>query len=430
MSSESPVLERWEIELQRLMAWQAGVMPPPGPVSVTLFPTNICNIECKHCWQRWADYDKTYKSEMSDERLLDLVDEGAALGVKRWYFVGGGDPMGRHKLIMAMASKIRALGMNGGIHTNGTLFKPHYIEELVDIGWGTIRVSLDGPNAEINDFIRSRGFDKAINNVRLFSEAKRARGTEFPDIAIYNTVTNMTYDKIDQFVELAHSLGPDIGCELSGLIVEEDGSAQFELSAEQKKAYPDFIRKGLEKAQQLGVRTNFEAYLNEQLVEDGMNMHRDFARTMSGGLVPAMCYEPFTSMSVLPDGKVGPCCAFYDADAISLKERSLSEVWNGAYMTGVREGMVNGQPPAYCRRCPSNLFVHKEKWRKEFLPLLRAHHKDLDWKSRSLPARIAYLAERSTHSLREVGPAETARRSARWVQLRFEAMQGKSGPSA
>jgi MoaA/NifB/PqqE/SkfB family radical SAM enzyme len=417
MSSYLEEFSRSEVQFQRLRDWQAGVQPPPGPVSLTLFPTNICNIECKHCWQRWGSFDKSYKSEMSDERLLALVDEAAALGVQSWYFVGGGDPMGRHKLVIDMARKIRALGMNGGIHTNGTLFKPHYIEELVAIGWDQIRVSLDGPTAEINDFIRSRGFDKATNNIRLFSEEKRKLGVTRPHLAIYNTVTNLTFDKIDQFVELAHSLGPDVACELSGLIVEEEGSRQFELNAEQKRAFPDHVRRGLDRARELGVSNNFESYLNEELVLDGMDMHRDFVNSMSGGIVPAMCYEPYISMSIMPDGAMGPCCAFHDPAALSVKERSLAEVWNGDYMNGVRAGMLNGNPPAYCRRCPANLYVFKEKYRAEYAPYLREAYTHDVWSQLSLPRRAAYMASRGARSLREVGLSGTLNRTRRWLKV-------------
>ncbi|MFM1918825.1 MAG: hypothetical protein RLZZ303_459 [Candidatus Hydrogenedentota bacterium] len=406
-------------QLHRIKLWQAGVNPPPGPVTAMVFPTNICNIQCKHCWQRWKSYDKSYKSEMSDERFLSLVEEGRELGIRWWYFVGGGDPMGRRDLVMEMVRRIRAYGGNGGIHTNGTLFKPEHIEELVDLGWEQIRVSLDGPNAEINDYIRSKGFDKAVKNLRLFSEAKACKGAVKPDVHLYITVTNLTFDKIVDFVELAHSLGPDIGCLLSGLIVDEPGVAQFELSPEQKLAYPGHVREGLARARELAVDNNFEWYLSEELVRDGMDMHRDFKWRDLGGLSHAMCFEPFTNMSIVPDGMMGPCCAFEDADAMSLSEHSLAEVWNGPYMTRVRQGMLNGNPPHYCRRCPANLYVEKERNRVAFSPALERSWKDIAWQRRGAAARAGYLVERSVHSLREAGLSETMRRGARWLKLRM-----------
>ena len=37
----------------RLDAWRNG--GSAGPLRVTLFPTNRCNLRCSICWQRWAD---------------------------------------------------------------------------------------------------------------------------------------------------------------------------------------------------------------------------------------------------------------------------------------------------------------------------------------------------------------------------------------
>lgn len=408
-----------ENQISRLIRWQNGQAPGPGPFRITIFPTNICNIQCKHCWQRWAEYDKTYKSEMSDERLLRLVDEAAALDARDWYFVGGGDPMGRSKVVMQMMKKIRDYGMNGGLHTNGTLFKPWMLEQMVDTGWAYLNVSLDGPTAEINDFVRSKGFDKAVHNLKEIVRLKHERGASQPRVTLFVTVTNLTYDKIDQFAELAHSIGPGVGTEISGLIVEEEGCAQFELSPEQKQSYPEHLRKGIARAQELGVPNNFERYLNEELIHDGMDMHRGFKPVSGRGITSAMCYEPWTSMAIMPDGKLGPCCAMHSEHALSVKDRTLEEVWNGAYMTEVRAGMLNGQPPDYCRRCPSNIYVLKERVRSV---ASRRLDQEFDWRSLSALGRLRYVATRSAHSLRHAGLHETVRRGMRWAQIRRESV--------
>ena len=404
-----------EFTINRLFHWQKG--ESRAPTRVTIFPTNICNIECKHCWQRWADYDKTYTSELSDERLLTLIDEGHEMGVREWYFVGGGDAMARGKLVIEMCEKIRALGMHGGIHTNGTIFKKGMFERLIDIEWKLVLVSLDGPNAEINDYIRSRGFEKATANLRRLCALKREREARWPGAGIYCTLTNLSYDKIDQFVELAADIGLDEGVNISGLIVEGPESAEFELSAEQKKALPEHVHKAIERADDLGVKNNFQAYLEEELIHDGMDMHRNFKPKNTVGISGAMCFEPWTSLSILPDGRVGPCCAFYDDDANSIKENSLADVWNGPYMTSVREGMLNGHPPDYCKRCPSNLYVVKERHRKTY-------SKDLIEQSQldaANPARkVARLAVKGIKSIKKHGILKTVERGIEWRRIQSD----------
>ncbi|MBI2431929.1 MAG: radical SAM protein [Candidatus Hydrogenedentes bacterium] len=406
------------IHTERILRWNSGLAPFPGPIRLTMFPTNICNIKCRHCWQRWADYDKTYKSELSDERLLALVDEAAELGVVDWYFVGGGEPMARGKLVIAMCERIRQLGMNGHIHTNGTLFRPGMLEKLIEIGWQQVRVSLDGADAQTNDYIRSGGFDKAVANIRRLSELKREKDAHLPDIAIYMTATTLTCDKIVEFVELAHSLGPDVHAELSGLIVQSEGSAALELTPAQVEKYPDYVRAGLKRARELGVETNFEDYLAKELVQDTMMMHQNKhhkERSFGGTLRDAVCHEPWTSASLLPDGKFGPCCAFFDENALSIKDHSLADVWYGAYMQEVRRGMVTGNPPSYCDRCPSNLYVHKEQMREIYAESLAKQDR---WADMNSAAKVAYLVSRAARSMREVGMKGTVERTANWLKLR------------
>lgn len=402
--------------VNRLMHWQNG--EPRGPVRLTVFPTNICNIECKHCWQRWDEtYDKTYKSEMSDERLMRLVDEAHELGVQEWYFVGGGDAMARGKLVMQMAERICELGMNGGIHTNGTLFRPGMFEKLIDIEWRLIWVSLDGPNEEINDYIRSRGFKKATDNLKRLAELKKERGAKWPTAGIYTTLTNMTYDKIVEFVELAHECGCDEGVNISGLIVEGEESGQFELTAEQKKELPKHIEAGIRRAEELGVKTNFRTYLDDELIHDGMDMHRNYQHQKLPGIAGAMCYEPWTSMSLLPDGRMGPCCAFYDENIDTIKERSLVDVWNGTYMSKVREGMVTGCPPDYCKRCPSNMYIVKERHRASFSNVLL---EQTQLESLGPAQRAARLAAKGIQSLKKHGIRKAVERGLEWRKIHID----------
>jgi MoaA/NifB/PqqE/SkfB family radical SAM enzyme len=386
-------------------------------MKVTVFPTNICNLTCKHCWRVWADWDKTYKSEVSDERLMQLVDEGGEMGVKEWYFVGGGDAMARGKLMMKMCARIRELGMNGTIHTNGTLFKPGMLEKLVEMGWERILVSLDGPDAEINDYIRGSGFEKATAMIRRLYELRKERGAAAPVLGIYSTITNMTYDKIDQFVELAHELQIDSGLHVSGLIAHEDpsdGAQEFELTPEQKSQLPEYIEIGMARANVLGVECQFEEYLNEELVHDGMDMHREFKPARTDGLAGAMCYEPWMSAAIMADGSLGPCCALYSKDALTIKDGTFEEIWEGAYMTKVREGILTGEPPDYCRRCPSNLYIHKERQRATLDKPLREAR---ELSGMSMPHKAARMAKKGLGSIKRHGVLKTLRRGLEWRRL-------------
>jgi MoaA/NifB/PqqE/SkfB family radical SAM enzyme len=399
--------------LRPMQRWSTAQGTPPGPVRIVSFPTNKCNLRCRHCWRVWAEWDRTFASELPDDRWLRLVDEAAAMGTRRWYFLGGGEPLTRRDLVMGMIRKMAPHGITSEIHTNGTLFTPEIIEELMDLKFIAGYFSLDGPNAELNNQIRGSGFDKAVENLRHFAACKQKMGRSMPELVIYATVTNLTYDKVDQFVELAASIGSGVKVFLSALIIEKGGSLELGLNPEQKAGFPEMVHRGLRRAEELGVETNFQRYLDVELIEDGTNMHRKYRPAERVGLAGAMCYEPWLTAAIMPDGQLGPCCAFYDPKSLSIKDLTLEQVWTGPYMQRVREGMFDGKPPAYCVRCPSNLYADKEAMR-----VILSDH--LARAQESVAKRTWRLVNRAGSTLAQQGPLGTARRFKEWVQFHLK----------
>ncbi|HDP33843.1 MAG TPA: radical SAM protein, partial [Candidatus Hydrogenedentes bacterium] len=239
--------------LHRMRKWSSGALQsPPGPARLSIFLTNRCNLNCRHCWRAWADWDRSCKSELSDQRWLRLVDEAAEMDVRDWIFLGGGEPLVRRDLVLRMIDKMASHDMTCLIHTNGTLFTPAVIDRVMGKNVQSINFSIDGPDAATNDAIRGGGFEKAVANMRHFARSKQELGLLSPCLHIYTTITNLAYDKLDRFVDLAASIAPDVKVFLSALIVEGDATAKLALSAEQRKAFPEFLQKGMRRAEELG----------------------------------------------------------------------------------------------------------------------------------------------------------------------------------
>ena len=118
----------------RLRTWESD--GPQGPMTLELYPTLACNLNCSFC--DTTDRHRPPVNELSQERLIAIVDEAAALGVKRLFLLGGGEPLLRKEATPAIMMRAKEHGMEGILTTNGTLLNSVLTDTLLDIGWDEI----------------------------------------------------------------------------------------------------------------------------------------------------------------------------------------------------------------------------------------------------------------------------------------------------
>jgi MoaA/NifB/PqqE/SkfB family radical SAM enzyme len=397
-------------KLRRLRQWQSG--GTPGPYELIVYPTNRCNLKCAICWERHYEAlpdQNIYRreDEVPDDRYLRLVEEAAALDVRWWSFIGGGEPMLRAELVLAMAEKIRDYGMNGVLHTNGTTLKEAELRHFNRIGWSDITLSLDGPSAEINDAIRFRhSFERATRAALLLLDIRDGNSMAAPRLALNTTLTRLNADHLPAMAETAARLGCHrIG--FSRLIVYNADQEQWRLTAEQEARLPEEAARAAEKAEALGLGHNLAEFSAGGGEADAGLPDVPDAGAEDSPWLRAACYEVWLTAAVTADGRTGPCCVFYDEAAQSIKEHSLREVWLGPYFTEIRARILSRKLMGYCAQCPSSLLSRSAD--------LRAH---LIREVEPLPARLAYLAGRFRENLRRRGLRGAINRTREWLRGR------------
>ena len=240
----------------RLRQWKAG--RKPGPWRVYVFPTYRCNLRCMICARNWQKDPLANAEELSDDRWLRLVDEGADLGVREWFIGGGGEPLLRGDLVMAMCARIRERGMNGVLQTNGTQFTPAQLEQLVDMAWDAVHISLDGPTAEINDAIRFKGaFDKATAALRSLAAIKKERAVRYPRVCVTMVKTAANCAELDNMIALCAEMGVE-RLQVNDLILYGDAMSGVAPTEEQEAAFREAVAPARVRAQELGIETNLD----------------------------------------------------------------------------------------------------------------------------------------------------------------------------
>ncbi|MCK5876148.1 MAG: heme d1 biosynthesis radical SAM protein NirJ [Candidatus Marithrix sp.] len=176
------------------------VRQPPGPVVIWNL-IRRCNLTCKHCYSISADTN--FKGELSTPEIFSVMDDLKAFRVPV-LILSGGEPL-LHPDIFTISAHAKAMGFYVGLSTNGTLINSTNIEQIVDIGYDYVGISLDGLRTTHDHFRRQQGaFDKSLLAIRLCKEYGIKVGIRFTltqdnETELHQMLQLMETENIDKF---------------------------------------------------------------------------------------------------------------------------------------------------------------------------------------------------------------------------------------
>ena len=364
--------------------WARG--EEPGPFIVDLSPTDYCNIRCRSCWMRNPAFDGKLDSkhyEIPASRLIELVEEGAEMGVAAWEITGGGEPMVRKEVTGHLVERIMELGMAGNMTTNGTLFTRDRVDRMVEGGWAKVVFSLDGHDDGANDYLRGKkgSFARSTNGLTLFKEAKEKIGTEGPLIAFNTVLSRRNVDHLTDMIELAARYGVDM-VNFEPITVHSPLGEALSLGPSELGRLPEQAGKAARAAERLGVVTNVAHYTEGDLAANANTMDqvirrdgseetglsepeaREEAGPAEEDYLSLVCYEPWYHLVIKVDGQAGPCC-IYDEAGVNVKDNSLREIWLGGHFRRIREAIRSRRLPRYCAICNAGQVITNRQLRTE-----------------------------------------------------------------
>lgn len=144
-----------------------------APLHVRLKPTNVCNHRCRYCAYRADDLqlgrDMRPGDVMPRAKLLELVEDFAAMGVQAVTFSGGGEPLCHPDLAEAVRG-LAAGGVKIASLTNGSRLAGEAAQALAEhAAW--VRVSMDGWDAASYAGYRrvdESEFGRVLGNIAAF----------------------------------------------------------------------------------------------------------------------------------------------------------------------------------------------------------------------------------------------------------------------
>jgi len=123
-----------------------------------------CNLTCKHCYTTSADTH--FKGELATDEIYTVMDDLKAFRVPV-LILSGGEPL-LHPDIFDISKRAKEMGFYVGLSTNGTLITEENIQQIAEVGYDYVGISIDGMRETHDKFRRKEGsFDASMTGVRL-----------------------------------------------------------------------------------------------------------------------------------------------------------------------------------------------------------------------------------------------------------------------
>ncbi len=172
-----------------------------GPVKPVVIwnMTRRCNLKCRHCYTVSADVD--FPGELSEQQARDTLEDLGRFKVPA-LILSGGEPLDR-KDLFPIAKRARELVRVLALSTNGTKIHGETADQVADVGFDYVGISIDGIG-KTNDWFRGvdGAFDDALRGVR----ALKKRGVK---VGLRFCLTEGTQHHLEDLIQLCDDEGVD-----------------------------------------------------------------------------------------------------------------------------------------------------------------------------------------------------------------------------
>jgi len=293
-----------------------------------------CNLSCVHCG---SSAGKARADELNTEEALKLCEDLKRTGC-RGVALMGGEPLLR-KDFWAVASRIKELGMELSVITNGTVFSDEIFGQFKALKPRAVAVSLDAAAARLHDEIR--GVPGSYKKTSAFMDRALEQGLP---LSVITTVHKLNLKELPAIRDLLKGRGIAWQVQTAG--------------AEGRRFSKDLL---LDEEEFYSVGIFIEACRRGSCAKDLPIIGAHDLGYNSGILKNISLYEKWegcqAGVSVLgirSNGDVLGCLAMNEDGYVEGNVRSwgIAEIWNGASAFGYTRHFKAGDAGSNCAACP------------------------------------------------------------------------------
>jgi len=296
-----------------------------NPLDVEWEVTNACNLRCRHCYVAAGE---RLDNELDTQEALQLIDELDKIGVTD-ITISGGEPFLRDDL-WNIIREIDSREIPFTIYTNATLLNEEKIRKLAEYNVKFISVSLNGATASTHNFVQNaQTFDKVLAAIKKLKDYQIK-------VQVLFTLMKVNVDEFDALIELSRKLEIDSICfypfypQGRGL----DNLSYLALDAE--KAV-EFMKKAVELA-------------SPPYIYVGGCLSQKFNPQRKHSLIKGSPCGKLTAI-ITAEGHLRPCNFLPYKTNYSIREKSITELWNEPVFQKVRNWKEKTDEKIDCKSC-------------------------------------------------------------------------------
>ncbi len=306
-----------------------------NPIFAELRLTNRCNLNCIMCSQ-----SKSGENELSDTEWIKIAEQLLDMNCKVFLIFSEGEPLIRKKLFLKIAHLAKNNSRSTHTVTNGTLIDRESADELINMKFDMIRISIDGPDSDSHDRIRGSGsWKKIIENIEYINYQKKKMNSFYPTINLGTIMNKYLIGKFRKHITLAKRLNIRT-IQFLPLLIDELGSGN-PLKISITKDIMNEIRSAMRLSDKIGVNTNLNDFLtidwfknpDKQKIE--RRYHKNNKNTFKSKFLECSCYHPWYFISIRTSGYVTPCHTINEE--ICHYSVGLEKIWTGKFFQNVRK---------------------------------------------------------------------------------------------
>lgn len=294
-----------------------------NPASISIEPTNCCNLHCPEC-PSGKDLLTREKGSIDPARFKNIIDQ---LYPTLYYLNLSfqGEPY-LHPQFTEMVKYARSKKIYVSSSTNGHFLTTEKARQTLESGLDNLIISLDGTDEDTYQIYRAGGdFGTVISGIKEIIKQKKEIGNKQPRIIIQFLVLKSNQHQ----VSLVKHLGKELGADKVVL-----KTAQINNFKKGNPLIPDLP--GFSRYKKINKRTG------------------DTVRYEIKNRLPNHCFRMWSTCVVTWDGAVVPCC--FDKDAryrMGISDReTFDSIWRNENFREFRKKIINSRKSIdICNNC-------------------------------------------------------------------------------